>query len=95
MKVCDFCTQYRQDGSCRLGRNIPKTMGCREFEPSLEKFCSDPKDFVSAAQLVQMAVFFGMKGSELKKVSVMALREERGALAAAAAAPAPVSSDGG
>jgi hypothetical protein len=51
-------------------------MGCREFEPSLEKFCSDPKDFVGAAQVVQMATFFGMKGSELKKVNLMAAREE-------------------
>lgn len=51
-------------------------MGCREFEPSLERFCSDPNDFVSPAQIVQMATFFGMKGSELKKVNLMAAREE-------------------
>ncbi len=76
MKVCDFCKQYRQDGSCRLGLKLPKAMGCREFEPSLESFCSDPKDFVGPAQIVQMATFFGMKGSELKKVNLMAAREE-------------------
>ena len=52
-------------------------MGCREFEPSLEGFCSDPKDFVGPAQIVQMAAFFGMKGRELKKVNLMAAREER------------------
>lgn len=51
-------------------------MSCRGFAPSLEKFCSEPKDFVSHAQLVQMATFFGMKGSELKKVNLMASREE-------------------
>ena len=51
-------------------------MGCREFDPSLEKFCSEPKDFVSHAQIVQMATFFGMKGSELKKVNLMASRAE-------------------
>ena len=51
-------------------------MGCREFDPSLEKFCSESKDFVSHAQIVQMATFFGMKGSELKKVKLMASREE-------------------
>jgi len=51
-------------------------MSCREFAPELERFCSDPKDFVSPAQLVQMATFFGMKGSELKKVKLMAAREE-------------------
>jgi hypothetical protein len=51
-------------------------MGCREFVPSLERFCSEPKDFVSHAQIVQMATFFGMKGSELRKVNLMASREE-------------------
>lgn len=76
MKVCDFCAQYRQDGSCQLGLNIPKTMGCHAFEPSLERFCSDPKDFVGPAQIIQMATFFGMRGSELKKVNRMAAREE-------------------
>lgn len=83
MKICDFCTHYRQDGSCALGRNIPKSMGCREFDPSLESFCSDPKDFVSSAQVVQMAAYFGMKGSELKKVNLMATRAERGMSAGA------------
>jgi hypothetical protein len=51
-------------------------MGCREFAPSLERFCSESKDFVGRAQIVEMAAFFGMKGSELKKVSLMASREE-------------------
>jgi hypothetical protein len=74
--VCDFCKYFRQDGQCHLGLKIPKTMGCREFDPSLEKFCSEPGDFVSHAQIVQMATFFGMKGSELKKVNLMASREE-------------------
>ena len=30
-------------------------MTCREFGPTLEKFCSDPKDFVDPKQIVQMA----------------------------------------
>jgi hypothetical protein len=51
-------------------------MTCREFDPSLEKFCADPKDFVSPRQLVQMATYFGVKGPELKKVKLMAAREE-------------------
>jgi hypothetical protein len=51
-------------------------MGCREFDPSMERFCADPKDFVSPAQIVQMAIFFGIKGRELKKVNLMAAREE-------------------
>jgi hypothetical protein len=58
-------------------------MGCREFEPSFEKFCSDPKDFVGPAQIVQMATFFGMKGRELKRVNLMVARVEREMLAGA------------
>jgi hypothetical protein len=74
--VCDFCKYYRHDSQCHLGLKIPKTMSCREFDPSLEKFCSEPKDFVSHAQIVQMATYFGMKGSEMRKVNLMAAREE-------------------
>lgn len=51
-------------------------MSCREFKPALEKFCSNPKDFVGHTQIVQMATFFGMKGRELKKVNLMAARAE-------------------
>jgi hypothetical protein len=76
MIVCEFCSQYQSNAECRLGLNIPKGMGCREFGPSIEKFCSDPKDFVSPNQIVQMASFFGIKGTELKKVKLMAAREE-------------------
>ena len=65
-------------------------MGCRAFEPSLKRFCSDPKDFVNSGQIVQMASYFGMKGSELKKVNLMAVRAERGILAGA---HLPVASD--
>ena len=76
MIVCEFCTQYQQDGKCGVGLNIPKGMGCREFYPGIEKFCADPKDFVSSGQLIQMATFFGIKGTELKKVKLMAARAE-------------------
>lgn len=76
MIICDFCQYYRPDGQCHLGLKIPKAMSCREFKPALDRFCSDPKDFVNPAQIVQMATFFGMKGSELKKVNLMAAREE-------------------
>lgn len=76
MIVCEFCTQYKLDGGCGLGLNIPKGMSCALFEPGLERFCSDPKDFVSPRQLVEMAAFFGLKGAELKKVKLMAAREE-------------------
>jgi hypothetical protein len=51
-------------------------MTCREFSPTLAKFCSDPKDYANSKQLVQMAVYFGIKGPELKKVKKMATQEE-------------------
>jgi hypothetical protein len=47
-------------------------MSCREFTPSMEQFCSNPNDFVSPAQIYQMARFFGFKKAELKKIGVMA-----------------------
>jgi len=72
MIICEFCLQYRQDGKCALGLNIPKGMSCREFGPGMERFCSDPKDFVNPNQIVQMATFFGFKKAELKKVKLMA-----------------------
>ena len=76
MIVCEFCLQYKQDGECGLGLKIPKSMTCREFGPTLEKFCSNAKDFVDPKQIVQMATYFGIKGPELKKVKLMAAREE-------------------
>jgi hypothetical protein len=51
-------------------------MTCREFGPTLEKFCENPKEFVDSKQIVQMATYFGVKGPELKKIKVMAAREE-------------------
>lgn len=76
MNACDFCLQFERDGSCRQGLKLPKGMSCREFNPSLGKFCSDPKDFVDLRQIVQMATYFGIKGAELKKVKLMATQEE-------------------
>jgi hypothetical protein len=52
--------------------NLPKTMRCREFAPGLEKFCADPADFVSPNQIVEMAKFFGIEKTELKKVKIIA-----------------------
>lgn len=51
-------------------------MTCREFSPTLEKFCSDASDFVDPKQIMQMATYFGVKGPELKKVKLMAAKEE-------------------
>ena len=83
MIVCDFCLHYGQDGNCRAGHNIPKTMSCREFNPVIEKFCADPKDFVSQSQIVQMATFFGFQRTELKKIKTMAVGEEDARVAVA------------
>ncbi|MBA3765984.1 MAG: hypothetical protein H0W99_03150 [Acidobacteria bacterium] len=69
--------QYEPGDKCGLGLNIAKGMSCREFGPGIEKFCSNPNDFVSPGQIIQMATYFGMKGTELKKVKVMAAQEER------------------
>lgn len=76
MIVCEFCSHYASDGSCKLGLKLPKGMTCREFEPVIERFCADPKDFVGANQIVQMATFFGFQKMELKKVKLMANREQ-------------------
>lgn len=76
MIVCEFCTQRRLDEKCGLGLKIPAGMSCREFTPGMERFCADPKDFVSPRQIIEMAAFFGMKGMELKKVKRMAAGEE-------------------
>lgn len=76
MIVCEFCREYEPEGKCRLGLKIPKSMSCREFSPEMERFCSDPNDFVSPGQIAQMATFFGFKGKELKKVRLMAALEE-------------------
>src|SRR5207302_4153311 len=51
MIVCEFCLNYSEAGTCRLGLNIPKGMKCREFAPGIEKFCANPEDFVSARQI--------------------------------------------
>ena len=75
MIICEFCLQFSKSGECGLGLNRPRGMSCREFDPGVEKFCADPNDFVSAGQIIQMATFFGMKGTELKKVKLIAQRE--------------------
>jgi len=51
-------------------------MSCREFSASLAGFCSNPNDFVSPRQIIEMATFFGIKRTELKKVKLMVAAEE-------------------
>ena len=57
-------------------------MTCREFVPEMEKFCADPKDFVNPRQIVEMASYFGIGRTEMKKVKLMATRAEHQAAAA-------------
>ena len=40
----------------------------------MEKFCAEPTDFVSVYQIVEMAKFFGLEKTELKKVKIIAER---------------------
>ena len=84
MVLCEFCVQQEPDGRCHLGLNTPKHMGCREFDPGIEKFCAKPDDFVNSGQVIQMATYFGIKGKELNKVKQMAAQEERLRLQASA-----------
>jgi len=49
-------------------------MKCREFAPGIDRFCAKPTDFVSPNQIVEMAKFFGLERTELKKVKVIAER---------------------
>lgn len=76
MIICEFCLQFR-DAQCGFGLKIPKRMSCREFDPGIEKFCSNPGDFKGASQIIQMATYFGIKGIELKKVRQIAAHEEQ------------------
>lgn len=76
MIVCDLCVHLKRTGECQIGLKLPKGMSCRDFRPGIERFCANPKDFVGAGQVVEMALFFGMKGTELKKVKAMAAKEE-------------------
>ena len=72
MAICEFCLQRQDDNQCRLGLRIPSRMSCREFAPGIEKFCANPNDFVDPTQIIQMASYFGVKGTELKKIKLMA-----------------------
>jgi hypothetical protein len=49
-------------------------MKCREFAPGIEKFCARPTDFVNPDQIIEMARFFGLERTELKKVKIIAER---------------------
>ena len=76
MTICEFCLNYVAEGKCSVGLDIRKGMTCREFRPGIEKFCAEPKDFVNGNQIVEMAEYFGIGRTELKKIRIMATREE-------------------
>jgi hypothetical protein len=76
MIICDFCIQFQEGDKCGFGLRIPKKMSCPEFDPGIERFCSDASDFTNAGQIVQMASFFEIKGREMKKVRAMAALAE-------------------
>jgi hypothetical protein len=76
MTICEFCGLFTSESTCKLGLRLPKKMSCREFDPIFEKFCSNPTDFVDAAQIKEMSIYFGLKGPELKKIDVMVVREK-------------------
>ena len=74
MTICDFCLLHSRESACRLGLNTPKTMKCREFAPGIDRFCAKPSDFVNPNQIIEMAKFFGLERTELKKVKIIAER---------------------
>jgi len=74
MIICDFCLLRSSKGECSLGLKTPKTMKCREFSPGIERFCAKPTDFVNPNQIIDMARFFGIEKTELKKVKRIAER---------------------
>ena len=76
MIICDLCMHFRPDGKCGLDLKLPKGMSCRDYYPGLQKFCDNPSDFVDSSQVIAMATYFGMKGTELKKVKLMGTRAE-------------------
>jgi hypothetical protein len=49
-------------------------MKCRKFAPGIDRFCAKPTDFVDPSQIIEMAKFFGLERTELKKVEIIAQR---------------------
>lgn len=74
--LCEFCSERSADSSCRRGLSAPRAMSCREFAPGIDEFFANTADFTGPAQVLQMATFFGLRGTEMKKVRVMAASEE-------------------
>lgn len=71
MTLCDLCTLQEADKRCAKGLPLPPKMRCTDFTPSIERFCATPADYGRKDQVYQMALFFGLKGKELKRVQTM------------------------
>jgi len=71
MILCELCRLQTSDQTCSRGNSIPKKMKCTDFTPGLERFCATPGDYAGRDQVYQMAIFFGLKGKELKRVQAM------------------------
>jgi hypothetical protein len=71
MILCELCTLQTANKDCSLSNRIPKKMKCTDFTPGIERFCATPADYKGKNQVYQMALFFGLKGKELKRVQSM------------------------
>jgi hypothetical protein len=71
MILCELCKLQSANLSCTLGNKIPKKMKCEDFTPAIDRICATPADYARKDQVYQMAVFFGLKGKELKRVQAM------------------------
>lgn len=71
MHLCELCTLQALDKNCSWGNTLPKKMKCPDFKPGVERFCATPEEYTGKTQVYEMAVFFGLKGRELKRVQTM------------------------
>lgn len=71
MILCELCKLQSPDNNCSRGNPLPKKMRCTDFAPGIERFCASPADYAGKKQIYQMALFFGLKGQELKRVQAM------------------------
>lgn len=71
MLLCELCTLVAPEQKCALGNSLPKKMKCPDFKPGIERFCAAPAEYTGKNQVYQMALFFGLKGRELKRVQTM------------------------
>lgn len=71
MTLCELCTHQEKENRCAKGLTLPTKMRCSDFMPGIERFCATPADYANKDQRYQMALFFGLKGKELKRVQTM------------------------